>query len=111
MVTISSIASSSTKRITVKWNKAYYSCTGYEVMWSTTSNFSSNFLSVYVKGQGTTSTTLKTSQSGKYYYVRIRPYKESNGKKTYCSWSAVKKIKVKEVTKKFSTTHVLNFFV
>lgn len=95
MVTISSIASGSTKRITVKWNKAYYSCTGYEVMWSTTSNFSNNFLSVYVKGRGTTSTTLKTSQSGKYYYVRIRPYKESNGKKTYCSWSAVKKVKVK----------------
>lgn len=95
MVTVNSIASKSSKRITVKWNKAWYSCTGYEVMWSTSKNFSSNFLSVYVKGQNTLSTTLKTAQSGRNYYVRVRVYTEKNNKKTYGSWSAVKTVKVK----------------
>lgn len=95
MVTMNSVTSPSKKRITVKWNKAWFSCTGYEVMWSTTSNFSSNFLSVYVKGQNTLSTTLNTAQSGRNYYVRTRVYTEKNGKKTYGSWSAVKTIKVK----------------
>lgn len=95
MITVNSIASNSTKKITVNWNKAYYDCTGYEVMWSTTSDFSSNYLSVYVSGQSTLSTTLSTAQSGKYYYVRVRAYKTENSKKTYGSWSAVNKIKVK----------------
>ena len=95
MVTMNSVTSPSKKRITVKWNKAWFSCTGYEVMWSTTSNFSSNFLSVYVKGQSTLSTTLKTAQSGRNYYVRVRAYTEKNNKKTYGSWSAVKTVKVK----------------
>lgn len=95
MITVNSIASNSSKRITVKWNKAWFACDGYEVMWSTTSNFSSNFLSVYVSKQSSTSTTLKTAQSRRYYYVRVRAYKTVNSKKTYGSWSAVKKVWVK----------------
>ena len=95
MVTVNSVSSSKTKQIAVKWNKALYNCSGYQVMWSTTSNFSDNYKSVYVSGQNKLSTTLKTSQSKKYYYVRVRAYKTVNSKKTYCSWSAVKKIKVK----------------
>jgi hypothetical protein len=94
-VTINSVTSNSAKKITVKWNKATYSCTGYEVMWSTTSNFSSNYLSTYVKGRDTLTTTLTTSQSKKKYYVRVRVYNESNGKKTYGSWSATSQVTVK----------------
>lgn len=95
MVTLNSAKSNSKKRITVKWNKALYNCSGYQVMWSTTKNFSSNYLTVNVSGQNTLSTTLKTSQSGKRYYVRVRAYKTVNGKKTYCSWSGVKSVVVK----------------
>lgn len=96
MVTVNNVASNASKRITVKWNKAWYACSGYEVMWSTTKNFSSNYLSVYVNGQNSTSTTLKTAQSGKTYYVRVRAYKtDKNNKRTYCSWSSTKAIKVK----------------
>lgn len=95
MVTISTIASNSTKRISVKWNKAYYSATGYQVMWSTTSNFSSNFLTVDVKGMTNTSTTIKTAQSKRYYYVKVRPYIIKNSKRTYCSWSKTMKVWVK----------------
>ncbi len=95
MVTPKSAVSNSAKRITVKWNKAPYACSGYEVMWSTNSNFKNNFLSVYVNGQNKLSTTLKTSQSKKNYYVRVRAYKTVNGKKQYCSWSSTLKVKVK----------------
>lgn len=95
MVTLSSVKSNSKKRIYAKWNKAYYDCSGYQVMWSTTSDFSRNRKSIYVKGRNKTSATIKTSQSKKYYYVKVRAYKISNGKRVYHSWSKAIKIKVK----------------
>ncbi len=95
MVTLNSAKSNSKKKITVKWNKAIYDCSGYQVMWSTTKNFSSNYLTVNVNGRNNLSTTLNTAQSGKRYYVRVRAYKTVNGKKTYCSWSGVKSVVVK----------------
>ena len=95
MVTLNSAKSNSKKKITVKWNKAIYDGSGYQVMWSTTKNFSSNYLTVNVNGRNSLSTTLNTAQSGKRYYVRVRAYKTVNGKKTYCSWSGVKSVVVK----------------
>lgn len=95
MVTLNSAKSNSKKKITVKWNKAIYNCSGYQVMWSTTKNFSSNYLTVNVNGRNSLSTTLNTAQSGKRYYVRVRAYKTVNGKRTYCSWSGVKSVVVK----------------
>ena len=89
--TIKSATSGSAKRITVKWAKAA-GADGYEVMWSTSKNFSSNFLSTYVTG---TAKTLKTSQSKKTYYVRVRAYKIHNGVKTYSKWSSTLSVKVK----------------
>ncbi|MCD7796290.1 MAG: hypothetical protein LUG95_01305 [Clostridiales bacterium] len=65
--------------------------TGYQVMWSTTKNFKSNFLSVKVKGASQKKKTLTTAQSNKNYYVRVRAYKTKNGKTTYYSWSKTKK--------------------
>jgi len=93
-VNLKSAKSNSKKRITVKWSKVS-SVTGYEVMWSTSSNFKKNFLSNYVKGASKTSTTLKTAQSKKTYYVRVRAYKTVKGKKQYYSWSKTIKLKVK----------------
>ncbi|MGN0521477.1 MAG: fibronectin type III domain-containing protein [Eubacterium sp.] len=93
-VTLKSAKSNSTKRITVKWNKMS-GVTGYEVMWSTSSTFKSNFLSTFVKGSSKTSTTLKTAQSKKTYYVRVRAYKTVNGKKQYYTWSKTIKLKTK----------------
>ena len=95
MVTLNSAKSNSKKKITVKWNKAIYDGSGYQVMWSTTKNFSSNYLTVNVNGRNSLSTTLNTAQSGKRYYVRVRAYKTVNGKKTYCSWSGVKSVVVR----------------
>ena len=94
-VTISSAKSNATQRITVKWKKLSESCSGYQVRWSTTSDFSSNFLTVTKSGRSTVSTTLKTAQSNRIYYVKVRAYKTVNGKKTYYSWSDTLKVKVK----------------
>ncbi len=91
---IKSAKSNSVKRIKVKWNKMS-GVSGYEVMWSTTSNFKSNFLSNYVKPASKTSTTLKTAQSKKTYYVKVRAYKKSGGKTKYYSWSKTLKLKTK----------------
>lgn len=95
MVTLSSVKSNSKKRIKAKWNKAYYDCSGYQVMWSTTSNFSRDYKSIYVKGRSNASTTIKTAKSKRYYYVRVRPYKVKNNKRVYHSWSKAVKVYVK----------------
>lgn len=93
-VVLSSLSTPSKKKLNVKWKKLS-GITGYEVMWSTSSNFKSNFLSVKVKGASKTSKALTTSKSKKTYYVRVRAYKTKNGKTTYYPWSSTKKIKVK----------------
>ncbi|MGN1420806.1 MAG: fibronectin type III domain-containing protein [Eubacterium sp.] len=94
VVTLSSAKSSKTKKITVKWKKVS-GVTGYEVMWSTSSNFKKNFLSVKVKGSSSLSKTLTTAKSKKTYYVRVRAYKTTKGKTTYYPWSSKIKVKVK----------------
>jgi len=88
--TISTAKSNAYKKISVTFRKVS-GVTGYQVMWSTTSNFSSNYKSVYVTGN----TTLTTAQSGKYYYVRVRAYKTRNGVKTYSPWSKTLSVKTK----------------
>ena len=89
--TISSAVSNATKKITVKFKKSS-GATGYQVMWSTTKDFSSNYKSVYVT---TTSTTLTTAQTKKTYYVRVRAYKTRNDKKVYSPWSKTLSVKTK----------------
>ena len=83
--------SSKAKKISVKWQKVS-SVSGYQVMWSTTKDFSSNYKSVNASG---TSTVLTTAQSNKTYYVRVRAYKIRNGKKIYSPWSKTLSTKTK----------------
>lgn len=82
------------KKITAYWKKAP-GISGYQVMWSTSKNFSSNVKSVYVKGAGSAKTTIKTAQSKKKYYVRVRAYKERGNAKVYSYWSNTLFAKVK----------------
>ena len=93
-VTLKSAKSSKKKKINVKWKKRS-GVSGYQVMWSTTSNFKKNFLSTKVSGSSKTSKTLTTAKSKKNYYVRVRAYKKSGKKYTYYSWSKTIKVKVK----------------
>lgn len=93
-VNLKSAKSSKKKKITVKWSKIS-GVSGYQVMWSTSSNFKTNFLSTKVGGASKTSKTLTTAKSKKTYYVRVRAYKKSGKKYTYYSWSKTIKVKVK----------------
>ncbi len=88
---ITSAKSNAYKKITVKWKKAG-GASGYQIMWSTTKNFSSNFKSVTSTGS---SVTLSTAQTKKTYYVRVRAYKTRNGKKIYSPWSKTLSAKTK----------------
>lgn len=74
------------KKLTVKWKKIS-KASGYQVQYSTKSNFK-NAKSVNTKD---TSKVIKKTKSNKKYYVRVRAYRNVDGKKIYTSWSNVKK--------------------
>lgn len=86
-----SAKSKKSRRINYSFKKV--SATGYQYQWSTHRNFKSNFLT---KNTKSTKITIKTAQSRRRYYVRVRAYKtEPGGKKIYGKWSNVKSVKVK----------------
>lgn len=86
-----SAKSKKSRRIIYSFKKV--SATGYQYQWSTHKNFKSNFLT---KNTKSTKITIKTAQSRRRYYVRVRAYKtEPGGKKIYGKWSNVKSVRVK----------------
>lgn len=86
-----SAKSKKSRRIIYSFKKV--NATGYQYQWSTHRNFKSNFLT---KNTKSTKVTIKTAQSRRRYYVRVRAYKtEQGGKKIYGKWSNVKRVKVK----------------
>lgn len=86
-----SAKSKKSRRINYSFKKV--SATGYQYQWSTHRNFKSNFLT---KNTKSTKITIKTAQSRRRYYVRVRAYKtEPGGKKIYGKWSNVKSVRVK----------------
>ena len=86
-----SAKSKKSRRITYSFKKV--NATGYQYQWSTHRNFKSNFLT---KNTKSTKVTIKTAQSRRRYYVRVRAYKtERDGKKIYGKWSNVKRVRVK----------------
>ena len=91
---ISSLKAGS-KKFTVKWKKQATQTTGYQVQVATNKKFKKNKKTVTIKKQKTTKTTVKKLKAKKKYYVRIRAYKQSQGKKIYGAWTKTKTIKVK----------------
>lgn len=91
--TLKSATSPSTKRIKMTWSKVS-GATGYQVMWSTYSDFSQNYLTKSVSSKYL-STTLTTAKSKKTYYVKVRAYRTISGKKIYSPWSSKKTLKTK----------------
>ena len=67
--------------------------TGYQIQYSTKSNFK-GAKSVTVSRKKA-STTIKKLSSKKKYYVRVRSYLNIDNQKAYSSWSKVKSVKVK----------------
>lgn len=86
-----SAKSKKSRRIIYSFKKV--NATGYQYQWSTHRNFKSNFLT---KNTKSTKVTIKTAQSRRRYYVRVRAYEtERGGKKIYGKWSNVKSVRVK----------------
>ena len=81
------------KSFTVTLKKYTTQTTGYQIQYSTSSNFKG--AKTVTLSNKTTAKKVKGLKSKKKYYVRVRTYKTVDGKK-YCSkWSKVKTVKTK----------------
>lgn len=90
---LSKLTSTAAGKMTVKWKKNA-TVTGYQIAYSTKSNFSSK-TTFSVTGASKLSKTVKGLTSGKTYYVKVRCFKKVNGKRFYSSYSPVMTVKVK----------------
>lgn len=79
------------KSIKVTWKKIS-GASGYQVSYG----LKKNFKKAKKKTTTKTSYTIKKLKKKKKYYVRVRAYTLSGGKKVYGKWSSVKKVKVKK---------------
>ena len=84
--TLTSVASSSSGKLTVKWSKNIYA-TGYQIQYSTNSSFS-NAKTLTVSGKSTVSKTISNLTKNKKYYVRVRACKNVSGSNYYSKWSS-----------------------
>lgn len=77
------------KKLTVKWKKQSSQTTGYQIQYSSVSNFKTQKI-ITVSNPKTVSKAIGGLAKKRKYYVRIRTFKTVNGKKYYSTWSAVK---------------------
>ncbi len=81
------------KQMTVKWKKVS-SIAGYQITYARNAKFTKGKKNVSV-GRKATKKIIKKLKSKKTYYVKMRAYKKSDGKKLYGNYSKVKKVKIK----------------
>lgn len=91
---ISSVTSSSGNSITPKWSRNT-KATGYEIQYCKDSSFKSQVTTLRIVTNDTISWRIRGLTKGKTYYVRVRSYLTTGGKKYYSAYSTVKKCKVK----------------
>ena len=85
------------KSFTVRWSKQSEKMgksriTGYQIQYSTTSNFSSGNMAVKVKGYTKTSKKFAKLKASKKYYVRVRTYMTVKNRSYYSKWSKTKSV-------------------
>lgn len=83
------------KLFTATWYKQQTETTGYELQYSTSSSFKSRSKIININKNTTISTSAQKLIAKKKYYVRIRTYKNVNGKKIYSDWSTAKNVTTK----------------
>lgn len=84
------------KSLKIKWKKQTKNVTGYEIWYSTSKKFTKKTtVKKAIAKAKTTSLTVKKLKAKKTYYVKIRTYYKTGGKKYYSDWSSVKKVKTK----------------
>ncbi len=81
------------KSLKVIWNRVS-GVNGYQLQAALKKNFK-KAKTVTVNGANKTSTTIKKLKAKKKYFVRIRTFINSNGKKVFSPWSGAKKKKTK----------------
>lgn len=91
---LSSVKSSKTKTATVKWKKQKTQTSGYQIRYSTKSNYKT-VKYITVSKNSTVSKTIAKLAKKKTYYFSIRTYKTVGKTKFYSSWSGSKKVKIK----------------
>ena len=72
----------------MKWEPRDEDCKGYEVQYSTKSDFSKNTNKVVVKGMKSSEAVIKL-KSDKKYYFRVRAYDDPDDFKVYSVYSDV----------------------
>ena len=77
------------KAFTVQWKKQKAQTNGYQIIYSTKKNFASNEKIVTVKSKSAVSKKISGLKSKTRYYVKVRTYKKSCGKKYVSKWSNV----------------------
>ncbi|MBQ3903382.1 MAG: fibronectin type III domain-containing protein, partial [Eubacterium sp.] len=74
------------KGLKVSFKKGDY-VSGYQIQYSTSKKFNNKTTKKVNVKAGKTTKTIKKLKAKKKYYVRIRTYFSSNGKKVYSKWS------------------------
>lgn len=90
-VSIRSVRNKKSKKMVVVF-KAINHASGYQIQYALNKKFTRGSKMKTVKKTKCTIGKLKK----KTYYIRVRAYAKTEGAKTYGSWSAVKKIKIKK---------------
>ena len=94
-VNLKSVSSARKKHaIKASWDKKS-GANGYQIYYSRNKNFKKVSAKKIVKGGKKTSYVGKNFTKGKKYYVKVRAYKNVNGRKVYGKWSNVKTVKCK----------------
>ncbi len=84
------------KAFALKWKKKTAQVTGYEIQYSTSSDFTTGTKKVAVKSYKTYTKTISRLKGKAKYYVRVRTYKTVSGKKYYSDWTGKKSITTKK---------------
>ncbi|WP_294776308.1 leucine-rich repeat protein [uncultured Eubacterium sp.] len=82
------------KALVVYWNKIA-DVSGYQIQVATDKKFKKNKKTVTVAKQNASKKTVKKLKAKKKYFVRVRAYKNVDGKKSYGKWSKIKSVKTK----------------
>lgn len=93
--TITSLKSTKTKTMTVKWKNNSKTSEGYQIRYAANSKFTGS-KAVTVTSAKASAKTIKSLKKGKTYYVKVRAYRtDRDGSRLYGNYSTVKKVKVK----------------
>ena len=91
---ISKVKNNAGAKMAIRWGKND-KADGYEIQYSRQSDFS-KYEIIPVKGKNNVEYLITGLTKGKTYYVRVRTWKKSDGKKYYSVWSKEKTVKIEK---------------